>query len=507
MAFAASGTARGGRQAARWMLLISCWLTAPLAARQELAERPGPALSFDQATEVLLQRSDSVRGDAMGLQAARDQVRAVRGLMLPSVSLDVLALRYQKTYDVSLHDLQQTGGSVADQLLGGLPGVTPGAASSAVDSVTSALQQALPGVFGALPRHVKLQFQQNLVSPNLTVVQPIYMGGAIRSTQAAAEAAAAAASAHGEAGVEQQRLLLVQAYFGQALAEQAVNVAQQDLDGYEHHLSDARKLEQQGVISHLRTMEMTVARDAAARQLLRAQGELKTSRDVLAVLLHQPGAVQLRTALFVNRLGPGSTQSFLDATEQGQPRLQEADAGVDLARQGIRMARAAFLPKLYAFGSYNMNRDHALPTQPDWVVGLGLHYTLNSPVDRRASLSVARAREGQAEARRDQLRQDLRTSVLRAYDMLDTARLEYLSLSSSQAAADENLRVHAVAFREGEDTAAELIEARNRRSQVQLQRAAAAYQYDLTLAGLLLASGQGEHFDDYLRRADRENVQ
>ena len=62
-------------------------------------------------------------------------------------------------------------------------------------------------------------------------------------------------------------------------------------------------------------------------------------------------------------------------------------------------------------------------------------------------------------------------------------------------------------FREGEDTAAELIEARNRRSQVQLQRAAAAYQYDLTLAGLLLASGQGEHFDDYLRRADRENVQ
>ncbi len=490
----------------RW-LLASCLLVSPVMAQQEIADRQGPALSFDQATDVLLRRSDAVRGDAMALQAAQDQVRAVRGLMLPSVSLDVLALRYQKTYDVSQRDLQQAGGELANQLFGGLPGLGPGGPSGLIDSVTGALQQQLPGVFSALPNHVRLQFQQNLVSPNLTVMQPIYMGGAIRSTQGAAAAAAAMAGARGEAGIEQQRLQLASAYFGQALAEQAEAVARRDLDGYEHHLSDARKLEAQGVISHLRTMEMTVARDAAARQLLRASGELQSARDVLALLLRQPGAVQLRTPLFVNRRGAGPSQAFLDATDQGQPQMREADAGVDLARQGIRMARSAFLPKVYAFGSYNMNRDHAVPTQPDWVVGVGLHYSLVSPVDRRASLSAARAREGQAQARRDQLRQDLRTSVLRAYDMLDTARLEYLSLVSSQAAADENLRVHAVAFREGEDTAAELIEARNRLSQVQLQRATAAYQYDLTLAGLLLASGQSGHFNDYLRRADKEDVQ
>ncbi|MHC1479257.1 TolC family protein [Frateuria aurantia] len=502
----------GGRRWCRRALAVSAavWLAAGAQAVETVAQPGavhGPALTYEQASRLLLDRSDSLRGDAYGTAAARDQAEAVRGLMLPTVSLDVVGLRYQKTYDVSMHDLQQGAGSVANQLLGSFPGVAAGEPASIINNVISELQQQLPGVFSALPRDIKLSFQQNVFSPNATVVQPIYMGGAIRATQAAAEAAARLAGAKGDAGIEQQRLLLAQAYFAQALAVHAVAVAQDDLAGYEHHLADARKLEVHGMISHLRSMEVVVARDTAARQLLRAQGDLRTARDVLAVMLHQDQPVQTTTGLFVNRERPGPRQDFIDTAENQQPRLREAEAAVDVASQGIRLARASFLPKVYAFGSYNMDRDHALPTQPDWVVGIGIHYTLNSPVDRRAMLSAAKAREGQAEASRNQLRQDLRTEILRAYDLVDTSRQQYLLLQSSIAAATENLRVHEVAFREGEASTAELIEARNRLRQARLERAAMAYQYDLALAGLLLSSGQGDQFDGYLHRADTEHLQ
>jgi len=62
--------------------------------------------------------------------------------------------------------------------------------------------------------------------------------------------------------------------------------------------------------------------------------------------------------------------------------------------------------------------------------------------------------------------------------------------------------VQEISFREGVGTMSELIDARNALAQALTERASAAYKYDLSLASLLLASGQGEQFQDYLLRAD-----
>ena len=71
------------------------------------------------------------------------------------------------------------------------------------------------------------------------------------------------------------------------------------------------------------------------------------------------------------------------------------------------------------------------------------------------------------------------------------------------AAATEELRVQEISFREGEATTTEVIDARNALEQARTQRAAVAYEYDLSLAALLLASGQTERFTEYLHSADK----
>jgi outer membrane protein TolC len=70
-------------------------------------------------------------------------------------------------------------------------------------------------------------------------------------------------------------------------------------------------------------------------------------------------------------------------------------------------------------------------------------------------------------------------------------------------AAEENLRVHEIGFREGEDTASQLIDARNVLSLAQTQRIASAYEYVVALSALLAASNRGDSFRDYLLRPDR----
>ena len=60
-----------------------------------------------------------------------------------------------------------------------------------------------------------------------------------------------------------------------------------------------------------------------------------------------------------------------------------------------------------------------------------------------------------------------------------------------------------LSFREGQATSLDVIDARLALGGARVERAQAAYQFDVALAQLLEVSGQMERFDDYRRRADK----
>lgn len=76
-------------------------------------------------------------------------------------------------------------------------------------------------------------------------------------------------------------------------------------------------------------------------------------------------------------------------------------------------------------------------------------------------------------------------------------------MDSSLTAATENLRVQEIGFREGESPVSAVVDARNLLGAARLQRAVAAYEYDLSLAALLAAASSPQTLNDYLQRDDR----
>ena len=189
--------------------------------------------------------------------------------------------------------------------------------------------------------------------------------------------------------------------------------------------------------------------------------------------------------------------------DQSNARNAQARAGRDLAEAGVDLAVSRLRPSVYAFGTYNLNPDNALPTEPDWAVGVGARYTLMSSIDRRRMAGAARAQAMAAGEGERQARDDIRLLVTRAYNQVELSRRQFLSMESSLTAAQENLRVQEIGFREGEATAAAVVDARNLLGAARLQRAAAAYEYDLSLAALLAAAGGQQGLDDFLERDDR----
>ena len=456
---------------ALWLALAAAAPPASRAAQATAwpADAPADAIALDfaQARQRLLQVSDALAAADANVRGKGELSQATRSLRLPDLSVEVRRMELQKTLTLPL-------GSLA-----------PVAEDYSIESP------------------LKFVDRKWYTRPVLTATMPLYSGGQIPAAQQAAAAAERQAAAERDGQAQSLATQLVQAYFGQQLAEYALAVRRDVRDGMQRHLDDAGKLEREGFATRAQRLQATVARDKAEREYRKALDDLDSARAALAVLLHQDRPARPTSRLFVSSAPAAPRPAFLAAALERHPQIQRLRAMTDQAEQGVRVQQARFKPVVYAFGQYDMNRDNALITDPDWAFGIGLKYTFLSSADRSRQINAAREQQAQAEAGLREAGNQIEIGVTQSWNALETARTQFLLLDSSIEQARENLRLQELGFREGQSTSLDVIDARLALGGAQVERAQAAYQYDLALARLLEISGQADRFDDYLRKADR----
>ncbi len=468
---------------------VACLAVAlPWACQAQLPPATPRSYSFDAAQQRATEQSSSLAAARAGAEASRGTAAALDAGQLPVVSLSAQVLRYQKTIDIALDTLRAQAQAAVDGFLASLPMALP----------------PLPGsvLAGVVPDALQRRVTENIWRPTLTVAWPLYTGGRIEAGQRAAQAGVRQADAETLAVQDTLGLQLVLAYFGQQLAAHTLDTSRDNLRRFELHLDNARKLEAQGVLSKGQRLQMEVAHNAAARQALRAQNEFESAQALLTRLLREEGPVQPVTPLFVASAPLPAVQGYVDGTRELSPTLARLRAVRDIAHSGVQSADAAWRPQVVGFGSTNLNSRHALLPDPDWIVGVGVHFTLSGNIDRSQAQGAARARERQAALAVEQATRDTETLVERSWHGVDTARRQFLLLDTNLVAAEESLRVQGLAFREGEAAAAALIDAQVALSVARTQRAAAAFEYDVALAQLLAAAGRLGDFNRHLAQAD-----
>lgn len=347
-----------------WLLPGMCLLggcIGCIGAVQAGGTGPLP-LSFQAAQMTLEQASDAVAAADANVRGKAGLADATHSLRLPEISLDARQMQFQKSLALPL-------GSLAP-------------------------------VAEAFGIHSPLRFRERdwRLRPVLSAVLPLYSGGQIPATQAAAAAAVRQASAERDLEAQSQTLQLVQMYFGQQLAQQALDVRGEVRDGMQRHLQDAGKLEREGFATRAQRLQATVARDQAERDYQHARNELDTITASLATLLRAERPVAPTTPLFVIPAPPGPLDEFLRSALSRHPQIRRLQALGEQASQGVRVQQAKLKPQVYAFGQYDLYREDALITDSDWAFGIGLKYTFLSGSDRPRQVSAAREQEFQAEA-------------------------------------------------------------------------------------------------------------
>ena len=139
---------------------------------------------------------------------------------------------------------------------------------------------------------------------------------------------------------------------------------------------------------------------------------------------------------------------------------------------------------------------------PDWVVGVGVRFSLYSGYNRDSGISAAKERANAAQFAADEARRNIGITVNQLYNQVEKARKSFQLMDIDIKAAKENVRVQEIAFKSGEGTIADLMTARTALTAALTERAAAAYEYDLSLASLLAISNRNDEFIKYLNQND-----
>ncbi|QKS01363.1 TolC family protein [Sphingomonas sp. CL5.1] len=443
-------------------------LCAAAFAAPAIAQDVAPlTLDYRAAQERLLQRSDAIEASAAALRGKQAQEGATRTLGRPDVDVEAQLLEYQKTLYLPL-------GSLA-----------PVAESFGIRDPLTFRQE------------------RTATRPIVTATLPLYAGGQISGTQAGARAQVAQARADRDIAVENALVQLVQAYYGQQLAERALGIRRDVLDGLNRHVADAEKLEQARFISRAQRLQAEVARDDAAREYEKAISDLATANAALAGMLRAPAGVRPVSPLGVNSRPLEPLDNFRAAALDAHPQLARLKALEDQAQAGVTIQQSKLRPTIYGFGQYNFDRRNSLLTDPDWSVGVGLKYKLMSGAGRRQQVDAARETVAQAEAGLREARTQLEIGVSKAWGETEAARKRFLLLDSALASAEENLRLQTLSYREQQATSLDVIDAQLGLGRARIQRAQAANDYVQALAQLLSMSGQMSRMPDYLARADK----
>ncbi|MCW6537369.1 TolC family protein [Sphingomonas lycopersici] len=446
----------------RWSLLCAATFAAPAVAQTNAPL----TLDFNAAQQRLLQRSDAIEASAAALRGKQAQEGATRTLGRPDVDLEAQLLEYQKTLYLPL-------GSLA-----------PVAESFGIRDL--------------------LRFRQERTSsrPIVTATLPLYAGGQISGTQAGARAQVAQAKADRDIAVDNALVQLVQAYYGQQLAERALGIRRDVLDGLNRHVADAAKLQQERFISRAQYLQAEVARDDAAREYEKAISDLATANAALAGMLRAPDGVHPLSPLGVNSRPLEPLDTFKAAALDAHPQLARLKALEDQARAGVTIQQSKLRPTIYGFGQYNFDTRNSLLTDPDWSVGVGVKYKLMSGAGRRQQIDAARETVAQTEAGLREARTQLEIGVTKAWGEVEAARKRFKLLDSAQASAAENLKLQTLSYREQQATSLDVVDAQLGLGRARIQRAQAANDYVQALAQLLSMSGQMDRMPDYLARMD-----
>jgi len=425
-------TSRGPRKTAGWREVAAALLIAGVTGAGARADEPpttppvatdAPTLTLAEAVAEALARGPALELAAQQEQAARSKATAAQRSRWGEVDAVAGYSHYQD-----------------DQI------------------VRPISRQLLAGGFAGLP------FDRDQWRYGLTLQVPLYLGGRLSASIAVASLQAEQAAALLEGSRWQARFNVTSLY----ATAQTLGAVAQAIDANLAALEETRrKLELAVRIGKRPELDLLKVADeiadAQARRASTAADAARVRALLLALLGREPASALRLEPLSQQRAALETGRDELRTLALAASPVERATLAAEQARQGVRIAHAAYLPSVAGRASYLWNDAPSVAgTLPTWEVSLGLTYPVFTGRARGAELAAARHGEQAAGSALTRARLDQEAQLVEALARWDASGTVLDAAAARVAAAREAARIEQIRYDTGAGAVDDLLRARAR---------------------------------------------
>jgi len=284
----------------------------------------------------------------------------------------------------------------------------------------------------------------------------------------------------------------VQAYYGVLLAQKQVQVAEDAVKTVEAIEQQSRARVESGMAVDSDLLSAQVQASARQQELIERRNQLALARTRLALAMGAATDAQYqpKEALEERALPTADVAQLEKTALEKRPDLKRSEWERSAQDKSVAMAKAAFGPRVNAFGSWEEDSHSVGWTGANnWIAGAEVQFDLFAGGSKRAALAREKAIQERAAAGYAGFQDSVRLEVRQAYYQFDAAQQQVKVARGAIAQADESLRINQNRYEGGLSTVTDMLRVEEAAHRAKADYWQAVYRMNASYAGVELATG------------------
>lgn len=284
---------------------------------------------------------------------------------------------------------------------------------------------------------------------------------------------------------------VVRAYFGVLLAQARLGVSDEAVKTADADVKRARDMFESGLVVQSDLLAAEVQLAEFRQHKIQATGELAIAIAALNTAIGLPVDTpqQLEGQLVDRTFLVDSVEQLSQQALQNRPDYKRAVLSSRAKATQLRGARGEWQPRVDAFVSVGASSRYLVGGSGDYAAGASVTFNIFD-AGRKARIAEAQAAESVTNAEQEQLANQIKFEVVRAYQQYISARERLGVVSQVTLQATETLRIVQDRYHAGLTTITELLRAETALERARSDVLAARYDQYVGFASVLLAAGR-----------------
>lgn len=283
----------------------------------------------------------------------------------------------------------------------------------------------------------------------LEAQQVVYAGGAISSGIELAELEKQLAEMDWQKNRQEIRFLLVEHYLNLYKLHNQIEVLHKNLELTDQLIANMQARLEEGTALENDITRYELQRETLRLQLAKVEDACKIANHQLVITLHLPEGtvVQPDTTLNDSRIQTLSEANWQELAAQNNLNLQQAETGIKVNRQRVKMERSERLPKISLVAAEHLDGPITIevPVIDNnfnyWYVGVGVKYNISSLFKNNRKLKAARLNVRKAQETYELAQEQTNHAVQESYVNFLTSFTDLRTQQKSVELADQNYSV------------------------------------------------------------------